>query len=116
MVGSVVSGAREVAGGSARVVRAGSTGRGAIVGQETSGGYLGDSSGIEALLSLPATGMTFNANLVAYHMAVPRQPGRQGGVVPTIAITYTIDDLIAGRDLEMDAVFKRERAQPSPNP
>ena len=83
-------------------------GAGTIVGQETSGGYLGDSSGIEVTLNLPATGMTFNATMIAYHMEVPRHSGAQGGVVPDVIIRPRIDDLVSGRDLEMAAVRRLE--------
>lgn len=82
---------------------------GTIVGHETSGGYLGDSSGIEALLRLPATGMTFNATMIAYHMAVPRHGGEQGGVRPDIDVRRRIEDLVAARDMEMEAVRAEER-------
>ncbi len=80
---------------------------GLIIGQETSGGYLGDSSGLEPEVQLPESGMTFNASLIAYHMAVPRRPGAQGGVLPDELIRYEIDDVLAGRDLEMERATER---------
>lgn len=81
---------------------------GKIIGQETSGGYLGDSSGLEVAVKLPATGMTFGATLVAYHMAVARHAGIQGGVVPDIIVHPQVEDIIAGRDLELEEVRKQE--------
>ncbi len=77
---------------------------GTIVGQETSGGYLGDSSGLEAEVRLPASGMTFNSTLIAYHMAVPRHEGVQGGVVPDVVTARSIEDTLAGRDVELEAI------------
>lgn len=82
---------------------------GTLIGQETSGGYLGDSSGIEADVRLPASGMTFNATLIAYHMATPRRRGVQGGVLPDIPIRYRVADILAGRDLEMERALELAR-------
>lgn len=83
---------------------------GVLIGQETSGGYLGNSSGIEASVRLPASGMTFNATLIAYHMATERRRGVQGGVLPDLPIRYRVEDVIAGRDLEMERALELARS------
>jgi len=77
---------------------------GLTVGQET-GGNLNDINGGQILfLTLPNSGIEIDFPVMG-GFTVPRQPDR--GVKPDIEIEYTLDDIVNGKDLELEAVLNK---------
>jgi len=83
--------------------------RATFIGQESAGGYYGNSSGMVPLVTLPNTKVQIRVPLVTYYMAVSGYKAAAHGVVPDINIDYTIEELLAGTDKEMDAALKLAR-------
>jgi hypothetical protein len=79
--------------------------RATFIGEETSGSYYGNDSGITPTVVLPNTKLRIDVPLIAYYMAVSghRYPTR--GVFPDCAITYSIADELEGRDKAMRAAL-----------
>jgi len=76
---------------------------GTIVGQETGG--LPTGYGDEYRFKLPNSGL--NARVSWKYFIRPSGQDDGKGVIPDILIRYSIDDLLSGKDLEMDYVLKR---------
>jgi hypothetical protein len=83
--------------------------RATFIGEESGGGYYGNTSGPAAILTLPHTKLQAYVPLMTYYMAVP--PGRPAnhGVVPDLPVRYTIAELLAGKDKEMALALERAR-------
>ncbi|MFI5163470.1 MAG: S41 family peptidase [Sphingobacteriales bacterium] len=80
--------------------------RGLFIGQETGGGYYGNTSGDRTTIYLPNTKIRVNIPLTKYTLAV--KPLKHGGrgVIPDLEIASTINDKISGRDSQMEAALK----------
>jgi C-terminal processing protease CtpA/Prc len=74
--------------------------RAVFIGQETGGGYCGNSSGKLFILSLPNTKIRALVPLMRYYAAVGNCQG-QGGIKPDYEITPSIEDLNPNTDREM---------------
>ncbi|MEM8900327.1 MAG: S41 family peptidase [Bacteroidota bacterium] len=80
--------------------------RGVIIGEETGGGYYGNTSGIDKLLLLPHTNVRVNLNLIKYvnNRELSTHPfGR--GVIPDINIEPTGVQISKGVDVELEWVL-----------
>lgn len=69
-----------------------------FVGEEAGGAYLGNTSGFEAEVVLPNSGLVLYLPLVGYYLAATEDVDPRHGVVPDYPVAPTIEDLIAGRD------------------
>jgi len=75
--------------------------RATFIGEETGGGYYGNTSGMyRANLELPNSKLKLHFGLMTYYQAVS-DDNPERGVLPDYPITHTIEDLIAGRDKDM---------------
>lgn len=74
-------------------------------GEECGSGYYGNTSGFMVMATLPNTRIRVQIPLVLYTMAVDSYP-KDRGIVPDVAVTPTIDDLLAGRDPVMEKALK----------
>lgn len=79
--------------------------RATFVGQETGGGYNGCVAGIIPIINLPNSKLKLRMGL--YPIAPNAHTETIGrGIFPDIEITNTIEDVIAGKDNELDWVLK----------
>lgn len=79
--------------------------RATFIGEETSGAYYGNDSGITPTVVLPNTKLRIDVPLIAYYMAVSGHRYSKRGVFPDCAITYSIADELEGRDKAMQAAL-----------
>jgi hypothetical protein len=83
--------------------------RATFIGEESGGGYYGNTSGPGVLLVLPNTKLQAYVPLMTYYMAVRDYKAVSRGVVPDYPVTYTIEELLEGRDKELALVLKLAR-------
>ncbi len=83
--------------------------RAVFIGEESGGGYYGNSSGMMPAVVLPNTKVTVRVPLVTYHMAVSGYQAAAHGVMPDYPVNHTIDDFIAGRDKDMELALQLAR-------
>ncbi len=79
--------------------------RATFVGVESGGGYYGNTSGSSLRFSLPNTKLRVRVPLVRYTMAVEGYP-KDRGLVPDHAISPTIEDVLAGKDTQLEYARK----------
>ncbi len=84
-------------------------GRATFIGEESGGGYYGNSSGVVPALTLPNTGLIVYVPLVTYYLAVKGYKDAAHGVVPDHPIHYTIEELLAGIDKELALALELAR-------
>jgi hypothetical protein len=75
--------------------------RATFIGEESAGGYYGNTSGPRALITLPNTKVKLLVPLLTYYIAVSGNPAAAHGVLPDHPVTYTIKELLDGTDKEM---------------
>ncbi|HTL83014.1 MAG TPA: S41 family peptidase [Bacteroidia bacterium] len=73
--------------------------RAEFIGQETGGGYCGNSSGVFFRLTLPNTGIRMQIPLVGYYMAIEGPCG--GGIKPDYPLKENIRDYILHKDSDL---------------
>ena len=78
------------------------TGRGVFIGEETGGDFEGPSGGTAIVIQLPNSKIMvrISPNIQVGYKYQDHPLGR--GVFPDYPVTYTIEDILAGRDLEME--------------
>lgn len=72
-----------------------------VIGQETGGGYQGNTSGMMPKTTLP-NGLVFTVPLMKYTTAVDPRKNFGHGTAPDHVITYTLNDWISKKDREME--------------
>jgi C-terminal processing protease CtpA/Prc len=82
------------------------SGRAIFIGEETSGSYYGNDSGITPTIVLPNTKLRIDVPLIAYYTAVTGTHDLDRGVLPDCDITYSIADELAGRDRALDTALE----------
>jgi len=80
--------------------------RATFIGEESGGGYYGNTSGPGAVLVLPNTKLQAYVPLMTYYMAVSDYKSASHGVVPDHPVSYTIDELRAGKDKELELALE----------
>jgi Peptidase family S41 len=75
--------------------------RATFIGEESGGGYYGNSSGFMPTVTLPNTKLTMRVPLMTYYMAVSGYNAAAHGVVPDYPVEYSIAELLAKTDKEM---------------
>jgi hypothetical protein len=75
--------------------------RAIFIGEESGGGYYGNTSGPGAVVTLPNTKLQAYVPFMTYYMAVRDYKAASHGVVPDHLVKYTIDELREGRDKEL---------------
>ena len=76
--------------------------RATFIGEESSGAYYGDDSGITPTLVLPNTKLRIDVPLIAYYTAVNGTRNQNRGVLPDCPVRYTIQDELEGHDKVME--------------
>jgi C-terminal processing protease CtpA/Prc len=83
--------------------------RAVFIGEESGGGYYGNTSGLSPAVTLPNTKLMVFVPLLSYYMAVRGYKAAARGVIPKYSVTYTITELMAGVDKEMSLALKLGR-------
>src|SRR5262249_17833046 len=83
--------------------------RATFIGEESGGGYYGNTSGPGAVLTLPNTKLQAYVPLMTYYMAVRDYKEASHGVVPDYPVKYTIDELREGKDKELELALQLAR-------
>ena len=80
--------------------------RGIFIGEETAGGYYGNTSGSKFALVLPNTKIRVNIPLTKYVMAVKKVKFKDRGIIPDYTIVPAINDYLQQKDTQMDFALK----------
>ena len=80
--------------------------RGLFIGEETGGGYYGNTSGSEVFVSLPATQIICRIPVINYMLAVKKASFADRGVLPDYPVYLTIHDILDKTDGQMDLALK----------
>jgi hypothetical protein len=80
--------------------------RGLFIGEETAGGYYGNTSGSKIALELPNTRIRVNIPITKYVMAVKRSKYKDRGILPDHTVVPTITDYLQHKDVQMDFALK----------
>ncbi len=83
--------------------------RGTIIGEETGGCYYGSTGGSYLTLVLPNSRLRARIPTIRIFTAVPedfKQQPRGRGVLPDFPVSYSIGDLLTGRDRVMEMALK----------
>jgi hypothetical protein len=80
--------------------------RGKFIGEECGGGYYGNTSGDEAMVSLPNTGITVRVPMIKYTLAVKKLSNDIKGILPDYPSYITISDLVEKKDGQMEYALK----------
>src|SRR5262249_15491635 len=83
--------------------------RATFIGEESGGGYYGNTSGVVPALTLPNTKLVIQVPLLTYYMAVNGYKAAAHGVMPDHEVKYTIDELLAGTDKELALALELAR-------
>jgi hypothetical protein len=83
--------------------------RATFIGEESGGGYYGNTSGYVPMVTLPNTKFAIFLPLVTYYMAVNGYKAAAHGVMPDHTVKYTIEELLAGRDKDMEVALSLAR-------
>lgn len=83
--------------------------RGTFFGSEPAGGYYGCTAGRFVHVTVPNSKLILRFGLTTYYKAVSGYEFRDRGVLPDHPVHYTISDLMAGRDKEMDLALSLAR-------
>ena len=83
-----------------------SNGRGKFIGEETGGGYYGNTSGSRATIFLPNTKIRVNIPLNKYVMAVKKFKYKDRGIIPDYPIIPTINDILQNKDVQLNYALR----------
>jgi hypothetical protein len=80
--------------------------RGKFIGEETGGGYYGNTSGVINDFILPNTKISFSFGLIEYEMAVTKAKFNDRGIIPDYIVIPTIADIMGKKDIQLEYVLK----------
>jgi len=80
--------------------------RATFVGEEVGGSYYGNTSGYEALLTLPNTKIRVSVPLWEYVLAVSGYAYPRHGVMPDYPVEPTIQDVLSGFDVQLNYTLR----------
>lgn len=87
-----------------------SNGIGTFIGEEVGGCRAGNSGGVLGWFELPNTKLSVRIAMVKYEIT-KRPPLIKRGVIPDFHMHYTADDVIKGKDLEMEYALMKIKEQ-----
>ena len=76
--------------------------RATFIGEEAAGGYYGNTSGPSAMLVLPNSRLRLPVRVMTYYMAIEGTEYGNRSIPADYPVSYTIDELVAGKDKEME--------------
>ena len=77
-----------------------------FVGEETAGGYYGNTSGAAFRLVLPNSKLVLPVPVVGYYLAIDGTEQGSRGIRPDREVAESIEDIVAGRDRAMEAALE----------
>ncbi|MDW7690370.1 S41 family peptidase [Flammeovirgaceae bacterium SG7u.111] len=80
-------------------------GRAILIGEETGGAKLGNTSGVILDAVLPNTGLRLSLPTFRYSLALQNPSNKGVGVIPDHKITPTVEQWLANEDAQMEYVF-----------
>ncbi|WP_247237411.1 S41 family peptidase [Telluribacter sp. SYSU D00476] len=80
--------------------------RAVFIGQETGGGYYGNSSLATPLLTLPNSKIRLAVPLAKYELAVSHDVPVGHGTIPDYTTTYSSEDIVSNRDRDMEVCLE----------
>lgn len=80
--------------------------RGKFIGEETGGGYYGNSSGKLPTVTLPNSGLKLQLPLYGYWNAVAGDDGQRRGTRPDYVVPTDISAVLKGQDRQLDTALK----------
>ena len=85
--------------------------RGALIGEEAAGGYYGCTCGFRVTLTLSNSNVRVPLGMVTYYYAAAdyKHAGRR--MIPDYPVTHTINELLAGRDRDMELALSLARSK-----
>jgi hypothetical protein len=86
--------------------------RGPFIGEETGGGYYGNTSGDDTLVVLPDTKITADIGLIKYTMAVREAEYPDRGIIPEHPVTRSLADVIGHKDVVLQYALQLAGAKP----
>lgn len=87
--------------------------RGNFIGEETGGGYYGNTSGGFIDTVLPNTGITVSIPTIKYVMAVRQIKEMDRGIIPDYIVVPTINDILQNNDVQMQQAIRLSAAKTS---
>jgi C-terminal processing protease CtpA/Prc len=75
--------------------------RGEFIGEETGGGYYGNTAGNDTVLVLPKTGIKVVIPLVKYTLAVHKAEYPDRGIIPEHVVIPSLADVIGHKDVQL---------------
>jgi C-terminal processing protease CtpA/Prc len=85
--------------------------RAKFIGEESGGAYYGNTSGVVPAVTLPNTKLIVYVPLVAYYLAVNGYEAAAHGVLPDYPVRDRIEELIEGKDKELDLALELARQE-----
>jgi C-terminal processing protease CtpA/Prc len=83
--------------------------RATFIGEESGGGYCGNTSGSVVKITLPNTKVGIYLPLVSYYEAVSGNHDAARGVIPDFPVKHTIADMVAGVDKDFQRALELAR-------
>jgi len=80
--------------------------RATFIGEETGGGYYGNNSGMQVMLTLPNSKMRVRVPMYEYWNAVPGYDGKRRGTRPDYSVETKAANLLRGVDAQLDFALK----------
>jgi hypothetical protein len=80
--------------------------RATFIGEETGGGYYGNNSGMQTIVTLPNSKAQVRLPMYEYWNAVPGYDGKRRGTLPDHTVTTTVANVLRGVDAHVDLVLK----------
>ena len=83
-----------------------SNNRGIFIGEETGGGYYGNTSGGAVNVKLPGSNIDINIPQFKYVNDVKKAKYKDRGIIPDYTIVPTIDDVLQQKDVQLNYALK----------
>ncbi|MCS3800252.1 S41 family peptidase [Niastella sp. OAS944] len=88
-----------------------SNNRGKFIGEETGGGYYGNTSGGFIDIVLPNTSITVSIPTTKYVMAVRKIKEKNRGIIPDYVVVPTINNILENKDVQMEHAIRLTAAK-----
>ncbi len=77
-----------------------------FIGEETSGAYCGNNSGVFTIVTLPNTKLSLSIPLISFYSNVSGYPYKDRGILPQHEVKRTVEDVLQNRDAVMDYTLR----------
>ncbi|MEL6538263.1 MAG: S41 family peptidase, partial [Bacteroidota bacterium] len=78
-----------------------------FVGQETGGGYYGNTSALHVTALLPNSGLKIDIPMIRYTNPVDKPEWIGRGIIPDVPVVNTYQDVVAGRDAMLETALEQ---------